>query len=94
MAFKLMPLEPSLQKPLAAGWTWSVVDMDRRLVAFKDRSVGRISAWHWDFGDGSSSTEQYPEHAYAKPGSYVVILDVSGPDGSARHSKVWDVQLR
>jgi hypothetical protein len=94
MGFRLMPLEPSLRKGLTAGWSWSVVDMDRRLVAFKDRSSGRITAWHWDFGDGSSSTEQYPEHAYAKPGSYVVILDVSGPDGSARHSKVWDVQLR
>jgi hypothetical protein len=93
-AFRLMPLEPALRKTLAAGWSWSVVDMERRLVAFKDLSVGRITAWHWDFGDGGSSTEQHPQHAYAKPGSYVVILDVTGPDGSARHSKVWDVQLR
>lgn len=93
-AFRLMPLEPSLQPKLAAQWTWKVVDMDRRLVAFKDLSMGTISSWKWDFGDGTSSTEQNPEHAFAKPGNYVVILDVAGPDGTARRSKVWDLQLR
>ena len=93
-AFHLMPLEPSLRPKLAAQWTWTVVDMERRLVAFKDLSVGKVSAWKWDFGDGASSTEQFPQHAYAKPGDYVVILDVSGPDGTARRSKVWDVQLK
>ncbi len=93
-AFRLMPLEPQFVKPLEARWTHTVVDMDRRLVAFKDQSVGRITTWKWDFGDGSGSTEQHPLHQYAKPGAYVVILDVSGPDGSARHSKVWDISLR
>lgn len=93
-AFKLMPPDPSLTPKLAAQWTWQVVDMDRRLVAFKDLSVGTVTAWKWDFGDGTSSTEQHPQHAYAKPGSYVIILDVTGPDGTARRSKVWDVQLK
>jgi hypothetical protein len=93
-AFKLMPVEASLQPKLAAQWTWKVVDMDRRLVAFKDLSVGSAKAWQWDFGDGAQSSEQNPEHTYAKPGNYVVILDVSGPDGTSRRSKVWDVQLR
>lgn len=93
-AFKLMPLEPALQPKLAAQWSWSVVDLDRRLVAFHDRSIGTITSWHWDFGDGASSSEQHSQHAYAKPGNYVVILDVAGPAGTARHSKVWDVQLK
>ena len=94
-AFRLMPLEPALQPKLAAQWSWSVVDMDRRLVAFKDLTVGAVTAWKWDFGDGASSTEQHPQHAYAKPGNYVVILDVTAPDGTtARRSKVWDVQLK
>jgi hypothetical protein len=93
-AFRLMPLEPKFVKKLDAQWTHSIVDMERRLVAFKDQSVGRIDLWHWDFGDGTSSTEQHPLHQYAKPGNYVVVLDVSGPDGTSRHSKVWDIQLR
>ena len=93
-AFRLMPLEPSLRSALAAQWSWQVVDMDRRLVAFQDRSTGSITSWAWDFGDGTTSTEQHPQHAYAKPGNYVVVLDVTGPAGSSRRSKVWDVQLR
>jgi hypothetical protein len=93
-AFRLMPLEPQFRAPIAAQWSFSIVDMDRRLVAFKDLSVGEITSWHWDFGDGSGSEEQYPQHAYAKPGAYVVILDIKGPAGSARRSKVWDIQLR
>ena len=55
-AFRLMPLEPGLGPKLAAQWTWSVVDMDRRLVAFKDLSAGTITAWKWDFGDGTTAT--------------------------------------
>jgi hypothetical protein len=93
-AFRLMPLEAQFHKAIEAQWQFSVIDMQRHLVAFKDLSVGNITAWHWDFGDGASSTEQHPEHAYAKPGNYVVILDVTGPLGSSRRSKVWDVQLK
>jgi hypothetical protein len=93
-AFKLMPLEPSLQQPIEALWSFKVVDLDRRLVAFKDQSVGQVTAWKWDFGDGTTSPEQHPLHTYAKPGSYVVILDVTGPAGTSRRSKVWDVQLK
>lgn len=93
-AFRLMPLEPALRPALQAQWSFNVVDMERRLVAFKDQSVGKVTAWRWDFGDGASSTEQHPLHAYAKPGNYVVILDVEGPEGKSRRSKVWDVQLR
>jgi hypothetical protein len=94
LGFRLMPLEPQFNKPVEAQWSFSVIDMDRRLVAFKDQSVGKIDSWHWDFGDGSSSTEQFPQHQYQKPASYVVVLDVTGPAGTSRRSKVWDVQLR
>jgi uncharacterized membrane protein len=89
-----MPLEPALQPKLAAQWSWQAVDMDRRLVSFTDRTVGQVTSWKWDFGDGASSTDQHPTHAYEKPGTYVVILDVTGPDGTSRRSKVWDVQLK
>jgi uncharacterized membrane protein len=89
-----MPIEPVLQPKLAALWTFRIADLDRRLVAFRDLSVGTVTAWKWDFGDGATSTEQHPVHAYAKPGNYVVVLDVTGPDGTARRSKIWDVQFK
>lgn len=94
-AFQLRPLEPALRPALAAQWSWSVVDMERRLVAFKDRSHGKITAWRWDFGDGARSTEQHPQHAYAQPGNYVVVLEVTTASGAtSRWSKVRDVQLK
>jgi uncharacterized membrane protein len=92
--FKLMPLEPQFVKPIAADWSFQVVDMDRRLVAFKDLSVGTIQSWHWDFGDGATSTEPNPLHTYQKPDHYVVVLDVTGPAGKSRRSKVWDVAVK
>ena len=93
-AFRLMPMEPDLLPRLEARWSWRVADMEQRLVAFRDESIGRIEAWKWDFGDGATSAEQHPLHTYARPGNYVVVLEVAGPDGTARRSKVWDVQLR
>lgn len=95
VAFRLMPLEPQFRKKIDARWSFQVVDMNRRLVAFRDESEGKITSWKWDFGDGTTSTEQHPLHQYQQPGeNYVVTLWVEGPDGQSRRSKVWDVQVR
>ena len=53
-------------------------------VTFTDESSdtdGQVVAWNWDFGDGSSSTEQNPVHTYANPGIYSVQLTVTDDDG-------------
>lgn len=92
--FKLMPLEASFHKPIEADWTFKVIDMDRRLVAFTDESYGKITSWNWDFGDGTTSTDQNPIHQYKKAGRYVVVLNVEGPAGKSRRSKVWDVAVK
>ena len=91
-AFRLMPLEPA-SAAVRADWSFAIVDEARRVVAFHDDSTGRVTSWRWDFGDGESSTEPNPVHRYAKVGKYVVILDVDGPGGHARLSKVWDVSF-
>jgi hypothetical protein len=93
-AFKLMPLEPQFRKSIEAQWSFRVVDMDRRLVAFKDLSQGKITSWQWSFGDGETSTEQNPMHQFKNAGSFVTVLEVAGPDGKSRRSKVWDVSLK
>ncbi len=51
-------------------------------VNFTDESVGSITGWNWDFGDGLQSLAQNPSHTYSAPGTYDVALTVSGPDGS------------
>ena len=94
VAFKLMPLEPQFLKPIEAQWSFQVVDMERRLVAFNDLSVGTVTTWKWDFGDGESSSGQNPLHHYKEPGHYVVVLDIAGPAGKSRRSKVWDVMVK
>ena len=33
-----------------------------------------ITAYHWDFGDGNSSTAAKPDHEYKQPGFYQVTL--------------------
>ena len=93
-AFKLMPLEPMFLKAIDAQWDFQVVDMGRRLVAFKDLSLGEIKAWHWDFGDGETSSEPNPIHRYKNPDHYIVVLDIEGPAGKSRHAKVWDVAVK
>jgi hypothetical protein len=98
VGFRLMPLEPQFIQPIDAHWSFKVVDMDRRIVAFKDTSQGEVTAWKWDFGDGSTSTEQNPTHQYkenpGREGTYTVILEVTGPKGSSKLAKVWDVHVR
>jgi len=51
-------------------------------VQFNDLSGGNPSAFSWDFGDGSWSTERNPTHTYTRPGTYTVTLAVSNPFGS------------
>ena len=94
VAFKLMPLEQQYRKSIDANWSFKVLDMDRRLVAFQDTSEGEITAWKWDFGDGQTSTDRHPAHTYARGGNFIVTLNVEGPKGKSRRAKVWDVVLR
>ncbi|MBP7716007.1 MAG: PKD domain-containing protein [Methanoregulaceae archaeon] len=51
-------------------------------TTFTDTSVTCYGAaepyeWDWDFGDGSTSTEQNPEHQYGEEGIYNVTLTVT-----------------
>ena len=94
LPFKLMPLEPEFRKVIDAKWSFKILDMKRRLVAFRNDSTGKIHSWQWDFGDGESSTKEHPQNIYKEPGKYVVVLWVEGPEGKSRLSKVWDVALK
>ncbi|GAB4406588.1 MAG: hypothetical protein OHK0039_08350 [Bacteroidia bacterium] len=49
-------------------------------LTFLDLSSGAM-AWWWDFGDGSTSTQQYPQHTYGAGGTYTVTLAVADANG-------------
>jgi len=40
-----------------------------------------IVSYSWDFGDGSTSTEENPTHVYASTGAYDVTLTVTDSEG-------------
>lgn len=60
-------------------------------VIFTDLSTGNIETWHWDFGDGNTSTAQNPAHEYKTFGSYVVTLTVTNSISSDSVSQFVDI---
>ncbi len=57
------------------------------VVQFADESTGAITSWVWNFGDGETSADRNPTHAYQDPGVYTVVLQVAGPDGDGQETK-------
>ena len=43
-------------------------------IDFSDQSTGGPQTWQWDFGDGSTSTMQFPSHVYVQDGVFTVSL--------------------
>ncbi|MDD1702004.1 MAG: PKD domain-containing protein [Methanoregula sp.] len=51
-------------------------------VSFVDTSVNLPTSWTWDFGDGTTSTDQNPGHVYQTAGVYTVTQTVTNIFGS------------
>jgi len=51
-------------------------------ISFTDESAFSPTSWLWDFGDGTTSTEQNPTHSYSAIGTYTVQLTVENENGS------------
>lgn len=62
-------------------------DPEQQVISFTDHSTsdGTIISWSWDFGDGTSSTEQNPTHTYLQPGTYLVCLHITDDSGCTSH---------
>jgi PKD repeat protein len=59
--------------------------LEGSIIAFTDLSTSSpdaIVSWSWDFGDGQTSADANPTHAYADDGVYTVALTVTDDDGS------------
>lgn len=52
-----------------------------------------IESWAWDFGDGNTSSEQYPVHTYENEGTYQVSLVVTTDIGTESVPFVADIQI-
>jgi len=71
-----------LPEPPVAEFTWTPADPGLgQPVQFTDLSTGDPTSWSWSFGDGGTSSQQNPSHAFTAPGSYDVSLTVSNASG-------------
>ncbi|MBC2605013.1 PKD domain-containing protein [Pelagicoccus albus] len=94
VAFRLMPIEGELLPDLKAKWEVASLDHEKREARFADQSIGDVESWSWDFGDGTTSSEQNPTHVYEEAGYFVVTLTVSDGQEESTYSRVWDVTFK
>lgn len=70
-----------------AGFTYSTENNELQKdqsITFQDTSTdvdGTIISYQWDFGDGSTSTDQNPSHSYDSDGRYKITLSITDNDG-------------
>ncbi|MEE9443188.1 MAG: PKD domain-containing protein [candidate division Zixibacteria bacterium] len=75
-------------------WSDPVADFDTEIrdvctgaeVYFIDMSQ-YATIWSWNFGDGATSTDQYPSHSYTAGGVYTVTLTVTNACGDDIETK-------
>ncbi|MFN8378328.1 MAG: protein kinase [Anaerolineae bacterium] len=73
---------------IVAAFTWAPSGDNPFVIQFTDQSVGQVTAFRWDFGDGSTAAQRNPTHTFAAPGSYTVTLLVGGAGGTATYSEI------
>jgi len=81
---EIKPLFRYVPAPTAMFSADKTTGMRPLTVQFNDQSKGDISQWLWEFGDGTQSAAQHPEHTYMQAGTYNVHLIVTGTGGSGQ----------
>ncbi|MEI6677100.1 MAG: PKD domain-containing protein [Mariniphaga sp.] len=70
--------------PPQVGIFYSIAD---KQVAFTGLTL-RAATWHWDFGDGTTSTDKSPVHVYKNGGYYKVKLVGTSASGETASAEV------
>ncbi len=87
----LGPFVTVINVPPNANFTFSPDNPSTHdLIQFSDISLdpdGTIVSWHWDFGDGNTSTDQNSTHQYGDNGTYTVKLEVVDNDGATNFTE-------
>ncbi len=81
-AFDLSPVCMIAAAPPIAAFTPSSLNSCVSIISFTDSSTSTPQQWLWDFGDGATSNQQNPSHAYISDGVYDVQLIVTNNMGS------------
>ena len=56
--------------------------------------AGTLQSFHWDFGDGTTSTSATPTHTWTQPGQYEIIFYYTDAYGCSGSSDVQGVNIR
>jgi gliding motility-associated-like protein len=62
-------------------------------VSFTDQSTGNPTAWSWDLGNGTTSTQQNPTTTYFNSGLYTITLTVTNTAGSNTLTKTQYIRV-
>jgi hypothetical protein len=89
IVIKSRPPKAKFKKRRVKGVPGQIRFVDRSY----DRRDGIVVGWHWDFGDGNTSTEREPVHVYAEPGRYMITLTVTDNDGETAR-RIRGVKIR
>lgn len=68
----------NIQAGCQANFSFYVDSLNPVTVTFVDQSTTNPVSWFWDFGDGTTSTLQNPQHTYAVEADYTVCLTMTG----------------
>lgn len=74
-------IQPTGPPPVADFSFVPLTATDPYIVSFTDLSTDNPDSWLWDFGDGTTSSQQNPNHAYLSQGTFTVTLQVSNRNG-------------
>ena len=72
-------INPITMIPYANFWFDPANPTTASNISFNDISTdhdGTIVRWFWDFGDGSNSSLEHPEHKYDDDGTYIISLTI------------------
>ena len=66
-----------------AAYTYHADSLHTLMIHFLDTSTPHnlITTWHWDLGDGSTSTTMDPTHLYVTSGLFSVCLTIATSTG-------------
>lgn len=71
---------PPVNLPPTAAFTFSATGLDVQFTDGSSDADGSIVSWLWSFGDGTTSTQQNPNHTFSA-GSYSVSLTATDASG-------------
>lgn len=83
----------TIQQPIAKFGVSAPVPEISETVTFEDKSVGNDLIYDWDFGNGESSTVQFPETSYSEDTVYTITLfiedDLGCKDSTTRKLEIF-----